>query len=87
MRIPSVATPDFWKRYERLPLAIQALARKNYNLWRADAFHPSLHFKRIGNRNWSARVGDHYRAVGVFSVDVFVGQWIGTHEEFNKQFR
>jgi len=64
----------------------QALARKNYHLWRQNALHPSLRFKRIGERNWSARVGDHYRVVGKFSGDMFVWQWIGTHEEFNKRF-
>ena len=86
MRLPSVATPEFWQLYRRLPAEIQALARKNYHLWRQNVFHPSMRFKRIGNNNWSARVGDHYRAVGKFSGSVYVWQWIGTHEEFNKRF-
>lgn len=67
MRIPSVATPEFWQLYQRLPLAMRTLARKNCHLWKANAFHPSLRFKRIGS-------------------SVFVWQWIGTHEEFNKRF-
>ena len=86
MRIPSVATPAFWEQYQQLPAPIRALARKNYQLWQQNALHPSVHFKRIGAGNWSARVGNHYRAVGKFSGSVFVWQWIGTHEEFNKRF-
>jgi hypothetical protein len=31
-------------------------------------------------------VGDHYRAVGHFVGDVFLWEWIGTHEEYNKRF-
>ncbi|MCI0541891.1 MAG: hypothetical protein L0Z50_42385 [Verrucomicrobiales bacterium] len=48
------------------------LARKNYQLWPANAFHPSLHFKLIGKPNWSARVGEHYRAVGKFVGGAFL---------------
>lgn len=36
--------------------------------------------------DWSARVGDHYRAVGYFEdSDTFIWTWIGTHEEYNKR--
>jgi hypothetical protein len=55
-------------------------------LWSANAFHPSLHFKSIGKPNWSVRVGAHYRAVGKFSGDIFIWEWIGSHEAYNKRF-
>jgi hypothetical protein len=45
--------------------------------------HPSLHFKRIGEL-WSARVGEHYRAL---AIEVPLGLrwfWIGTHSEYDK---
>ena len=32
------------------------------------------------------RTGAHYRAVGKFSQNVFIWEWIGTHEEYNKRF-
>ena len=86
MTIPSRGTPEFWQRYRALPEPARALAQKNYALWAANAFHPSLHFKSIGKPNWSVRVGDHYRAVGMFSGDSFLWQWIGTHEDYNKRF-
>jgi hypothetical protein len=65
---------------------VRALTRKNYRLWAANALHPSLHFKRIGKPHWSVRVGDHYRAVGMFVGPEFLWQWVGTHEEYNQQY-
>lgn len=64
MRIASRGTPESWRLYDALPSDVRATARKSYRFWQANAFHPSLHFKPIGNPNWSARVGDHYRAIG-----------------------
>jgi len=69
-----------------LPAAARKLAQKNYLLWSANAFHPSLHFKPIHKPNWSARVGAHYRAVGKFTAGIFLWEWIGTHEDYNKRF-
>ena len=86
MTIPSHGTPEFWRLYRALPVEVRELARKNYRLWSANAFHPSLHFKSVGKPNWSARIGDHPRAVGKFSSSIFVWEWIGTHEKYNKRF-
>jgi hypothetical protein len=84
--IPSHGTPEFWRLYRALPAEMRLLAQKNYRLWSANAFHPSLHFKSIGKPNWSARVGGHYRAVGKFSGAVFLWEWIGTHEAYSRRF-
>lgn len=86
MTIPSHGTPEFWRLYRALPAEMRLLAQKNYRLWSANAFHPSLHFKSIGKPNWSARVGGHYRAVGKFSGAVFLWEWIGTHEAYSRRF-
>lgn len=86
MTIPGHGTPEFWRLYRALPADVRLLAQKNYHFWSANAFHPSLHFKSIGKLNWSARVGDHYRAVGKFSGAVFLWEWIGTHEAYNRRF-
>ena len=69
-----------------MPAEVRALAQKNYRLWSANAYHPSLHFKSIGKSDWSVRVGGHYRAVGKFSGETFLWEWIGSHEEYNKRF-
>jgi hypothetical protein len=64
--ISSVATGRFWKLFHALHEDIQALAVKNYQLWRSNPSHPSLHFRRLQGRadRFSVRVGDHYRALG-----------------------
>jgi hypothetical protein len=84
--IPSQGTAEFWRLYGRLPADVRALARKNYQLWSANAFHPSLHFKCLGRTAWSVRVGSHYRAFGRFSGKVFLWEWIGSHEDYNRWF-
>ena len=86
MIIPSRGTSEFWRLYRALPAEVRMLAQKNYRLCSANAFHPSLHFKSIGKSDWSVRVGGHYRAVGKFSGETFLWEWIGSHEEYNKQF-
>ena len=44
--------------------------------------HPSLRFKRVG-RLRSARVGMHYRALGVDVSDGVLWFWIGTHADYD----
>ncbi len=79
------ASARFWQQFERLPRHIQELARKNYLLWLKDRRHPSLHFKPFHRRLYSARVGEHYRAVGYYSnPDEFTWIWIGSHEDYSK---
>jgi hypothetical protein len=87
VNFPSRGTSEFWRLYRSLPAEVRALAQKNFRLWSANAFHPSLRFKSVGNKNdWSVRVGDHFRAVGKFSGNDFVWEWIGSHENYNKRF-
>ena len=78
-----LASPRFWQAYEKLPVEVQRLADKNYELWRQDATHPSLHFKKVG-RFWSARVGLQHRALGVEADDTLVWFWIGRHDEYDR---
>lgn len=81
----SRTTPEFWRRFYRLPKEVRRLARKNYFLWLNDPGHASLRFKRFKRGQWSARVGARYRAVGAFTAkNDFQWTWIGTHEDYNK---
>jgi len=59
------------------------LADKNFLLLAADPKHPSLHFKKIGSL-WSARVGQHYRALALNDNDGIHWFWIGTHAEYDQ---
>jgi hypothetical protein len=69
--------------HERLPGEIRSLAKKNFQLLKADHSHPSLQFKKVG-KVWSARVGSNYRAVATRIEGGFLWVWIGTHAEYDK---
>jgi hypothetical protein len=74
---------SFWICYQRLPVEIRSLAKKNFQLLKADHSHPSLQFKKVG-KVWSARVGSNYRAVATQIEGGFLWVWIGTHAEYDK---
>ncbi|MGB0384986.1 MAG: type II toxin-antitoxin system RelE family toxin [Ardenticatenaceae bacterium] len=78
--------PRFWRYYQQLPKEIQDLADKNFRLLKADPYHPSLHFKKVGKKKqlWSVRVGSHYRALGRQKPEGILWFWIGTHAEYDK---
>jgi hypothetical protein len=83
--VKSKASREFWKLFYNLPNDAQRLAYKNYLLWQNNPRHPSLRFRPIKSKQWSVRVGDHYRAVGHFVAnDAFLWTWIGTHEDYNR---
>jgi len=82
--VKSRAPAEFWAHFDRLPRGIQQLAKKNFALFEEDQSHPSLRFKPFFGSLWSARVGDHYRAVARKDPGYWTWFWIGTHEEYNK---
>ncbi len=77
------ATKKFWKSYDELPKHVQSVADENFQLLKADPFHPPLHFKKIG-RYWSVRAGIQYRALGVRHEEAMVWLWIGHHAEYDR---
>jgi len=72
--------------YQALPIEIRELADKNFALLKSDPRHPSLHFKKLG-KLWSARVGDHYRALGTDVEDGIYWIWIGRHSDYDKKVK
>ncbi len=75
-------TADFWDCFNLLPEAVRRLATANYALLRADARHPSLHFKRVG-RIWSVRVGIGHRALAIDGDGGPIWFWIGSHADYD----
>jgi len=63
------ASTDFSHEYLTLPHEIRARADKQFSLLKADARHPSLQFKKVGERRrqeiWSARITLSYRALAI----------------------
>lgn len=76
--------PAFDPLYADLPRHIQLLADKSFELLKQDPLHPSLHFKRIRDDLWSARVGLRYRALALQGEDGFHWFWIGSHAEYDR---
>lgn len=77
------ASPSFWEHYQNLPIYVQELADRNFQVMKANPNHPSLHLKRVG-KYWSVRVGRRHRALGVEIENGIVWFWIGTHAEYDK---
>jgi hypothetical protein len=75
------ATPGFWFHYRRLSPDVRELADKCFELLKADAGHPSLRFKKVGNV-WSARMGLKHRALARQRSEGFVWFWVGPHDEY-----
>jgi len=79
------ASKRFWQALEALPVEVQALAHRNFAQLKAEAQHPSLHFKTVGNgRFFSVRVGLYYRALGLPLPDGVHWFWIGSHSDYDK---
>ena len=78
----------FWDYYGELPLSVQELADKNYDLLKIDPYHPSLHFKKLNKKGrilWSVRIGSGYRAIGREREEGIIAWfWIGTHAEYDR---
>jgi hypothetical protein len=77
------ATPDFWRCYAKLPKKIQRLADKCFDLFKTDAAHPSLQFKRVGKLR-SVRISLNFRALAVQKGRNLIWFWIGNHDSYEK---
>ncbi len=80
--IPKTAK-SFWECYEKLSFEIRNLASKNFELLKNDIYHPSLHFKKVGEV-WSSRVGTNYLAVCTEIEAGYLWIWIGSHQDYDK---
>ncbi|HVX87241.1 MAG TPA: hypothetical protein VH253_20825 [Phycisphaerae bacterium] len=78
---------SFWEHFDRLPAAIQGVAREKFELWHEDPFHPSLQFKELRPMLWSARITDNYRALALRKGEVVVWFWVGGHAEYDRLIR
>lgn len=80
------ATGNFWQHYRVLPQEIRARADKQFALLKTNAQHPSLQFKKVGERHgveiWSARVTLSYRTLAIKREDGYLWFWIGDHRSY-----
>jgi hypothetical protein len=81
--VTSHALKSFWKCYDQLPAHVQKLADKNFALFTANPWHPSLGFSKKGEI-YTVEIGRSYRALARERDGHYYWFWIGTHEEYNK---
>jgi hypothetical protein len=81
------ATSAFWQLYRNLPPQVRNRADKQFALLKANTQHPSLQFKKVGDRLgaevWSARINLNYRALAVRRKDGYLWFWIGDHKSYD----
>jgi mRNA-degrading endonuclease RelE of RelBE toxin-antitoxin system len=75
----------FYKLLRALSQDIQQLARENFLLWKENPHHPSVKFerKKKSKNIYSARIGDHYRALAFMEADIVKWFWIGSHADYD----
>lgn len=80
--------PSFWKAYANLDLRVREAARESYSLFAENPAHPSLRFKKLAGYDsiWSVRINQSYRALAERRGDTVIWFWIGSHNDFDKQF-
>ena len=69
--------------FANLPEHVRRDARRAYQLFRRNATHPGLRFKKLEGQNdmYSARVGLGYRALAPMDGEVLIWFWIGSHAD------
>jgi hypothetical protein len=79
-------TKQFRTLLGALPAQVRQQAREAYRLFRQNASHPGLRFKKVYDDPpiYSARVGIGYRAVGARDGNTIVWFWIGSHADYDK---
>ena len=82
------ASVAFWKLYSALTNKIRERADKQFALLKTNRQHPSLQFKKVGERRgvevWSARVTLDYRALAIKRDDGYLWFWIGDHKAYDQ---
>lgn len=75
----------FRQKYLQLPIEARRQARRAYQLWRRNPYHPSLQFKRVAQHDpiYSVRIGLHWRALAFVENDMATWWWIGSHAEYD----
>jgi hypothetical protein len=85
--VRSRTTERFRKALADLPEQVQEQARGAYRQFLLDPWHPGFRFKQVHPTLsiYSARVGLHYRALGVREEeDLVIWFWVGSHAEYDR---
>ena len=85
----SLLTDDFRAAFAALPTDVQVWARRVYRVWRANPYHPSLHFRQVHPTEplYSVRIGLGWRALGLVEDQDITWFWIGSHAAYDHLIR
>jgi hypothetical protein len=86
--VTSRGTTDFWRLYRTLPPKVREAARSAFQKFLKNPAHPGLQLERLrfDKRAWSVRVTRNHRAVARRYGQDWLWFWIGSHEEFDRDF-
>ena len=85
----SFKTVQFTKLLANLPNEIQKIARKNYQLLKADNKYPGLNFQTNYCNDYyfyTVRLGLYHKALGVKKGQIIIWFWKGSQEDDNNMF-
>ena len=82
----SFLNPNFRKLFKQLPKDIRISARKQYQIFKQNPYHASLHFKRVHSNKpiYSCRININYRTIGIIEENNIIWFWIGSHDDYDK---
>lgn len=85
----SETTPEFWIAYRKLDEPLRKAAKKAFELWKENEFHPSLRFKCVDSSEniWAVRISKSHRALCVIEESTAIWFWIGNHDDYEKFYR
>lgn len=81
----SIVTEYFMACFAGPPAEVRELARRAYQIWRANPAYPGLRFKPIQGHEglYSVRIGLNYRALGMREGDTVTWFWIVSHADYD----
>jgi len=77
---------EYWRGIVRLDQRSTSTPRSyrlRFALLKDDSRHPSIHLTRVG-KFWSARIGPHYRVLGISEDDGIPWFWIGSPADYDQ---
>ena len=78
---------SFGEFLAQLPQDIQKRVPQKIEMLRRNPRHPSLNFKKVGERLWTIRISKGYRALALEEEDAFVWNWVGKHDAYMRRIR
>jgi hypothetical protein len=69
--------------FNGLPVEVQELALRNYERFKANPYHSSVHFARVAGC-WSVHAGRGYRALATEIDAEFIWSWIGSRNDYDR---